>query len=201
MLKPVLELTFWSPIYREEPNLQFSICSKEVDDQICQKHHDGIVVKPQVYLKSGQPESQLFPGKMWVCPKIVSDPKYFKSSAMCFLVAQQFQWIIIILPILPTIKIIILPILPTFNGFSMDYHHHHYIKIAKDQLFRQTKRSMAAGRLPPSLSLCPLWCSVPSLLPQLWLQIEREKTWKNVWLWLEHRGREKNPEKKNPPVE
>ena len=140
MLKPVLELTFWSPIYREEPNLQFSICSKEVDDQICQKHHDGIVVKPQVYLKSGQPESQLFPVKMWVCPKIVSDPKYFKSSAMCFFVAQQFQWIIIILPILPTIKIIILPILPTFNGFSMDYHHHHYIKIAKDQLFPPDKK-------------------------------------------------------------
>ena len=60
---------------------------------------------------------------------------------MCFFVAQQFQWIIIILPILPTIKIIILPILPTFNGFSMDYHHHHhYIKIAKDQLFPPDKK-------------------------------------------------------------
>ena len=31
------------------------------DDQICQKHYDGIVVKPQVYLKVGHPESQLFP--------------------------------------------------------------------------------------------------------------------------------------------
>jgi hypothetical protein len=57
-----------------------------------------------------------------------------------FFVAQQFQWIIIILPILPTIKIIILPILPTFNGFSMDYHNHHYIKIAKDQLFPPDKK-------------------------------------------------------------